>query len=86
MTAITKLLSSQAIDDTVRAFRTAIRVEKQEIKWKQVRRRESTCEREKDLIDKQIAQAEHELSRLHFSFGKITGRAFDTDLNLHPLA
>ncbi len=86
MTAITKLLSSQAIDDIVRAFRTAIRVEKQGIEWKQVRRRESACEREKDLIDKQIAQAEHVIFCLHVSFGKITGRAFDTDLNLHPLA
>lgn len=86
MTAITKQLSNQAVDDIIRAFRTAIRVEQQEIERKQERRRESTCEQEKDLIDKQIAQAKHEIHQLKFSFGQITGLTFGSDLEIQEKA
>lgn len=82
MTAITKLLSSQAIDDTVRAFRTAIRIELDEVKKKEKLLNLPTTLPDHELLKKQIAQAKEEIFRLNFSFGQITGMAFDAELNL----
>lgn len=82
MTAITKQLSNQAVGDIIRAFRTAIRVEQQEIKSKEKRLTLPTSAPDHELLKKQIAQAKDELHSLHFSFGQITGLKFGSDLEI----